>query len=113
MKYQTRFLRMFALGLVFASNCFAANPIKVMLLTGQSNQYHDWTKSSPLIKSYLEETGLFTVDVVTAPSQDVEKSDFNPKFTRYAAVVMDYETAEWPVAAKAALVDYMKKGGGL
>src|SRR5687767_1914598 len=56
----------------------ATQPLKVMLLTGQSNRFHDWTKSSPLLKTYLEQTGLFAVDVVTAPAKDVEKSDFNP-----------------------------------
>ncbi|MEO6567670.1 MAG: ThuA domain-containing protein [Opitutaceae bacterium] len=99
--------------LLFASSSFAAAPIKVMLLTGQSNPYHDWTKSSPLVKIYLEQTGLFAVEVVTAPAKDVEKSDFNPKFSDYAVVVMDYETMDWPEASKTAFVAYMKNGGGL
>ncbi len=91
----------------------AAAPIKVMLLTGQSNRFHDWTKSSPLVKTYLEQTGLFAVDVITAPAKDVEVSDFNPKFSDYAAVVMDYETMDWSAPAKQAFVDYIKNGGGL
>jgi type 1 glutamine amidotransferase len=90
-----------------------AAPLRVMLLTGESNRYHDWTKSSPLVKTYLEQTGLFTVDVVTAPPTGVETSAFNPKFSDYAAVVLDYETRDWPATTKAAFVDYMKKGGGL
>lgn len=88
-------------------------PVRIMLLTGESNRYHDWTKSSPLVKSYLDQTGLFRVDVVAAPPKGVETSDFNPKFSDYAAVVMDYETMDWPTATKQAFVDYMKKGGGL
>jgi uncharacterized protein len=103
----------FAVMLLVTASSFAATPIKVMLLTGQSNRYHDWTKSSPLVKTYLEQTGLFTVEVVTAPAKDVETSDFNPKFSDYAAVVMDYETMDWPAATKQAFVDYMKNGGGL
>src|SRR5476651_1518669 len=87
----------------------SAAPLRVMLLTGESNRFHDWTKSSPLVKTYLEQTGLFSVDVVTAPPKGVELSDFNPKFSDYAAVVMDYETMDWPAATKAAFVDYMKK----
>jgi uncharacterized protein len=113
MKSVIRFLQPIAWALLFVSSSFAAAPIKVMLLTGQSNRFHDWTKSSPLVKQYLEETGIFAVDVVTAPPKDVEKSDFNPKFSNYAVVFMDYETMDWPEATKTAFVDYMKNGGGL
>lgn len=115
MKLSARLLKSAAVALLVTAGQLAAAPtmIKVMLLTGESNRYHDWTKSSPLIKRYLDETGLFAVDVVTAPPKDVEKSDFNPKFSNYAAVVMDYETRDWPTATKAAFVEYMKNGGGL
>src|SRR5689334_275494 len=97
----------FAFTMLFTASAFAASPIKIMLLTGQSNRYHDWTKSSPLVKTYLDQTGLFTVEVVTAPAKDVENSDFNPTFSEYAAVVMDYETMDWPAPTKKAFVDYM------
>ncbi len=101
--------------LAFATTLVAADrpKVRVMLLTGESNRYHDWTKSSPLVKTYLDQTGLFAVDVVTAPLKGVETSDFNPKFSDYAAVVMDYETMDWPAATKQAFVAYLKNGGGL
>lgn len=108
--------RLLTLAVMFASlagAALAATPLKVMLLTGQSNPYHDWTKSSPLVKTQLEQTGLFTVDVVTSPAKGADMSGFAPKFKDYAAVVMIYEGAEWPEATKAAFVDYMKNGGGL
>jgi hypothetical protein len=98
-----------------AGTLFAATkpPVKIMLLTGQCNRYHAWTKSAPLVKAYLEQAGLFAVDVVTSPPQGADMSGFKPDFARYAAVVMVYEGAEWPEATKAAFVDYMKNGGGL
>ncbi len=100
--------------LALAGGLFAAAaPLKVMLLTGQSNRYHDWTKSSPLVKTYLEQTGRFTVDLVTTPPHGADMSGFAPKFSDYAAVVMIYEGDEWPDATKQAFVDYMKNGGGL
>jgi hypothetical protein len=92
---------------------FAAPPHKIMLLTGQSNKYHDWSRSAPIVKNYLEQTGLFTVDTVTTPPTGADMSGFSPKFSNYEAVVMIYEGAEWPAATKQAFVDYMKKGGGL
>ncbi len=101
-----------ALTLVAAQ--LAAAPLqKVMLLTGQSSKYHDWTKSAPLMKSYLEKTGLFNVDTVTTPPTGADMAGFAPKFSGYAAVVVVYEGAEWPAATKAEFVDYMKGGGGL
>jgi hypothetical protein len=111
----SRLLRLTAilLGLAPALASAAALMHKVMLLTGQSNRYHDWTKSSPLVKTFLEQTGLFTVDVVTSPAQAADMSGFAPKFSAYAAIVMIYEGAEWPDATKAAFVAYMKNGGGL
>lgn len=92
----------------------ASQPMhKIMLLTGQSNKYHDWSKSSPLVKSYLEQTGVFSVDVVTTPPHGSDMSGFKPHFKPYAAVVVVYEGDEWPADTKQAFVDYMKAGGGL
>ncbi len=104
----------FALFLGAFASAFAAAPMsKVMLLTGQSSKYHDWTKSAPLVKTYLDQIGLFAVDVVTTPATGADMAGFAPKFSGYAAVVMVYEGAEWPAATKAAFVAYMKNGGGL
>ncbi len=100
--------------LIAAAQVLLAAPLpKVMLLTGQSSKYHDWTRSSPLVKSYLEQTGRFTVDTVTTPPLGADMSSFSPNFSNYAAIVMVYEGAEWPEATKLAFVDYMKNGGGL
>lgn len=113
MKFTPGFVLFALLAMPLALPALAAAPIKVMLITGQSNRYHDWTKSSPLVKTYLEQTGLFAVDVVTAPAKDVETSSFAPTFSGYGVVVLDYETIDWPAAVKQAFVDYMKNGGGL
>jgi type 1 glutamine amidotransferase len=91
----------------------AAPAYRAMLLTGQANPYHDWTKSTPLIRTYLEQTGLFAVDVVTTPPKGADMSGFRPKFSAYAVIVMAYEGAEWPATTKQAFIDYMRNGGGL
>ena len=47
----------------------AAPPIRVMILDGESGgTYHKWQQVTPVLKQELEETGLFQVDVVTAPN---------------------------------------------
>jgi len=91
----------------------APAPLRAMLLTGQANPYHDWKKSTPLIQRYLEQTGLFAVDVVTAPPRGAGMSGFSPRFSDYAVIVMAYEGDEWPAATKQAFTDYMRNGGGL
>ena len=46
----------------------AADPIRVMILDGQSGgTYHDWSHVTPVLQKELEEAGLFQVEVVTAP----------------------------------------------
>jgi type 1 glutamine amidotransferase len=101
------------LSLLAAPLMNAAPAHKVMLLTGQSSKYHDWTKSSPLVKEQLESTGLFTVDVVTTPARGADMSGFAPDFRAYAAVVVIYEGDDWPAATREAFTAYIKNGGGL
>jgi len=51
-----------------------------MLLDGQSaGPYHNWRLTTPVLKAELEETGLFTVTVVTAPQSDGDFSNFKPE----------------------------------
>jgi len=108
------FFKSAVLLLGLAGTLAAATPAmhRILLVTGQSNKYHDWTKSSPLVKQYLEETGLFTVDVATSPAHGADMSTFRPDFKPYAAVVVVYEGDEWPAETKAAFVAYVKNGGG-
>jgi type 1 glutamine amidotransferase len=87
--------------------------IKVMLLTGQSNQYHNWAVSSVAIKRMLEQAGKFEVTVVTSPAKGQDMSGFKPTFAGFGAVVMDYEGDEWPAETKQAFTDYVGNGGGL
>ncbi len=57
----------------------AASPIRVMLLDGESaGSYHKWRATTPLLKKELDETGLFAVEVVTAPPAGADFSSFTP-----------------------------------
>lgn len=110
-----RFLKLATISLLAlaVSTMQAADKTKLLLVTGQSNKYHDWAKSSPVVKKHLEDTGLFTVDVATTPPMGSDMSGFKPEFKDYAAVVVVYEGDEWPAETKQAFVDYMRDGGGL
>jgi type 1 glutamine amidotransferase len=92
--------------------------IPVMLLDGQNN--HDWRTTSPVIKKWLDETGLFETTVMTAPAVvSQEFAGFNPELSRYRVVVMNYnngitaDAPEWGPELKIAFERFVSDGGGL
>jgi len=93
-----------------------AGHIRVMLLDGESGgPYHAWKLTTPVLKKELEDTGLFQVDVVTAPAPGADWSSFNPRFGDYQTVVMNYDAPyeRWPDSLKSAFETYVRNGGGL
>lgn len=101
--------------LMFSSLSFAADPIRVMLLDGESGgPYHKWKLITPVLKKELEETGLFQVDVVTAPAASGDFAAFKPDFSKYAVVVWNYDAPDerWPAELKTSFENYVRNGGG-
>jgi hypothetical protein len=99
----------------FAVNTNAADPIHVMLLDGESaGSYHQWKLITPVLKKQLDETGLFQVEVVTAPPAGGDFSAFNPDFSKYQVVVFNYDAPDdrWPASLKNSFEKYMQNGGG-
>jgi len=88
----------------------SAAELKALIVDGQNN--HNWKGCTPMIEQILEETGLFEVDVATAPGGK-DLSGFKPDFAAYDVVVSNYNGADWSDETKKALVDYMQGGGGL
>ncbi|MFY9152265.1 MAG: ThuA domain-containing protein [Prolixibacteraceae bacterium] len=110
--------------------------IKVLIVDGQNN-HEVWPKSTIMMKQYLEETGLFTVDIKrtkytwmgerekaylalagVGETQDLQESisdpDFLPSFKKYDVIVSNFgwKAADWPEATQKALEKFMKDGGG-
>jgi len=100
------FLLLFALP--FAN---AAEPMKALIIDGQNN--HDWKTTTPLLKKYLEQTGLFTVDVATTPPKGQPMDSFAPNFSAYRVVVLNYNGDSWPESVNQAFEKYMREGGGM
>ena len=96
----------------FAGAAEARQKINVMLLTGQCSQYHNWELSSRILKRHLDDAGIFQVDVVTAPKTGSDMSAFQPDFSRYHVVVMDYDGDEWAESTKNAFAGFVSEGGG-
>jgi hypothetical protein len=115
----------------------AAEKLKALIVDGQNNHVV-WPKSTMMMKQYLEQSGLFEVDIARTkfiwkwereeawlPLAGVAESEklkepkpdptFDPDFSKYNLVVSNFgwKAAGWPEAAKRKFEDYMKNGGGL
>jgi type 1 glutamine amidotransferase len=89
-----------------------AEPLRALIVDGQNN--HDWKATTPVLKKALEETGLFTVEVATAPGENnASLAAFKPDFAKYKVIVMNYNGAMWSEATRKAFEDYVSGGGGL
>ncbi|MDA1275961.1 MAG: ThuA domain-containing protein [Verrucomicrobia bacterium] len=110
---------------------------KVLIIDGQNN-HAMWPKITIMMTQYLEDTGLFTVDVERTaftwqgeeliaqyPLKDGKKTialkepksdpDFKPKFSDYDVVVTNFgwRAAVWPQETQQAFEEYVQNGGGL
>lgn len=88
----------------------AAEKLPVLIVDGQNN-HGVWPKTTRMMQKYLEETGLFTVDIATTAPQGTDEN-FQPEFGKYRAVVSNYNGAAWPSATQKAFADYVRQGGG-
>jgi uncharacterized protein len=84
--------------------------LKALIIDGQNN-HGNWPTTTRMMKGYLEETGLFAVDVATTARQGRDP-DFKPAFSKYDVVVSNYNGARWPKETEVAFVKYMEEGGG-
>jgi type 1 glutamine amidotransferase len=95
-----------------AGKTIAADTLRALIVDGQNN-HACWPKTTRMMKTYLEQTGLFTVDVVTHAAKGEDPS-FKPAFADYDVVVSNFGhgAAEWPAETKAAFEAYVRDGGG-
>ncbi len=102
-------LAMIALTIV-VSPALAEKKIKALIVDG-ANNHGVWPQTTKMMKRYLEETKLFTVDVATR-KQRGRDPEYKPAFDKYKVVISNYNGPAWPAATKKAFVSYMKNGGG-
>ncbi|MFM7136879.1 MAG: ThuA domain-containing protein [Planctomycetota bacterium] len=95
-----------------SSGSAAEPPHRGLIVDGQNN-HGCWPTTTPMMRKYLEDTGLFRVDVVTHAPEG-EDPAFQPAFADYDVVVSNFGhgAAEWPAATKAAFEAYVREGGG-
>lgn len=99
----------FTLAATACSGFGADRKLSAIIVDGVNN--HDWSAGTMAIRTILEGTGRFTVDVATYPKL--------PDFSRYDVVINNFngghtETGtRWPASAERALETYLRGGGGL
>ncbi|MBA2114350.1 ThuA domain-containing protein [Bremerella alba] len=95
---------------VFSSAVFADDAkLKALIVDGQNN-HGVWPKTTQMMKSYLEDSGKFTVDVATTGKKSTD--GFAPVFKDYDVVISNYNGQRWPSATDKAFVEYVNSGGG-
>jgi type 1 glutamine amidotransferase len=96
------------------AQAIAGNPIRVLLLDGESaGIYHNWRVTTPILRKELEETGLFQITVATSPASGGDFSSFDPKFSQYQVIVSNLDAPDWPENLRARFEEYVRDGGGL
>ena len=69
--------------------------LRALILDGRN--YHDWRTTTPILTKILQDTGLFQVDVSTAPPRTGPYGDWHPDFSAYDEVVSNFSDSElWP-----------------
>ena len=111
--------------------------LKVLIIDGQNN-HEMWPKTTVMMKQYMEESGLFEVEVdrtiytwkgeeyledysipglkaTEALKDPKEDPSFAPDFSSYDVIVSNFgwNAAKWPEATEKAMEDYVENGGGL
>ncbi len=86
------------------------DPHRALIVDGQSN-HRIWPTTTQYLKSYLEETGLFTVAVATTPQRGEPMDGYRPAFFDYDLVVSNYNGEPWPAATMGDFERFVSNGG--
>lgn len=104
-----RYLLVAFLVLSLPNFCFGEK-LKALIVDGQNN-HGVWPKTTKMMKSYLEETGMFEVEIATTADKGTDPN-FKPDFSKYSVVVSNYNGAAWPDETQKSFLKYIENGGG-
>ncbi len=95
-----------------STDAFAQKKIKAMIVTGQDGS-HWWQGGSDAIKMTLENSNLFTVDMHITPDRNGDMNTYNPDFSKYDLVIINYGGKTWAEPARKSFEKYVANGGGV
>jgi hypothetical protein len=82
--------------------------IPVLVVSG-SDTFHDWRRTTPQLRTMLEESARFDVRVV----EDAEALAVPAVTSRYRTIILNGQTAAFSRGLRANLARYVRRGGGL
>ncbi len=83
---------------------------RALIVNGQNN-HKIWPQTTQFLKTYLEETGLFSVEVATTPPAGESMEAFQPPFSNYDLVVSNYNGEPWSSQAMSDFEEFVGNGG--
>jgi len=105
-------LLIIAAGLItLITACTKEKVYPTLIITGQNN--HKWKASSPVLKQILDETGMFSSEIMITPEKGGDMNTFDPDFSKYKLVVLDYNGDSWSEKTNAAFLKYVTNGGAV
>jgi uncharacterized protein len=110
MKRYTIILFSLALVCLTLVSCNNGKTYRTLLITGQVPA--DKETSSGAIKEILGETGLFSIDQYTPQANGKDSLRPAPDFAKYALVVLNITSINWPEKTIKAFSEYIDNGGG-
>ncbi len=118
-------------------NQAADSKLKALIIDGENN-HGVWPKTTMMMKDFLEQTGLFEVDIqrtaftwqgkelltmypfgsgekTIAVDEPVPDPDYSPNFDNYDVVITNFgwKASTWPKTTRKNFEKYMAEGGGL
>lgn len=84
--------------------------LNALIVDGQNN-HGNWPTTTKMMRSYLEQTGLFRVEIARTAAEGTDES-FRPKFSDFDVVVSNYNGAAWPVQTQKDFEQFVEQGGG-
>ena len=113
-RFPTLLFAIVAVLMLLTSSVPAAEKLKLLIIDGQNN--HQWKKTTPVLRAFLEKSGRFTVSVSTSPARggtEAAWAAFRPAFAANDVVLSNYNGQPWPEPVQSSLEKYVSGGGGL
>ncbi|MCA9035105.1 MAG: ThuA domain-containing protein [Planctomycetaceae bacterium] len=103
---------LFSFLLLLTPSSPAAEPIRALIVDGQNN-HAVWPQTTQMMKSYLEESKLFTVEIATAAPRGTDPN-FHPDFSKFNVVISNFGhgAAPWPAETQKSFEQFVQNGGG-
>ncbi|MCD8535515.1 MAG: ThuA domain-containing protein [Verrucomicrobia bacterium] len=90
----------------------AAQPVKVLILSGQNN--HHWQRTTGLLEEILKPCPLFETRTLFSPASGAAASawmDWDPHFDQYDVILNNYYGDNWPESVRSGFIEYVRHGG--